>query len=171
MSPREREILPKNDSFNSVEDVLRLPEKKSVSFGSIRIREFNRIVGDHPDVKVGPPVSLSWEHGELPPVTVDDYESNRGPYKRTLRMSSITRKNMLRNVFEVDEDEIRSAEKEVQKIRQSREKSVKQSEASAVVESAVKRAGRKLRKNLIRSLSASSKMLAMSATPMYVQAY
>ena len=171
MSPREREILPKNDSFSSVEDVLRLSAKKSVSFGSIHIREFNRIVGDHPNVRFGPPLSLSWEHGELPPVSVDEYETNRVPYKKMLRMSSITRKNLLRNVFDVDEEEIRSAEEEVQKMWQSREKSMKQSEASAVVESAVKRLGRKLRKNLIRSLSAPSKMLAMSATPMSVQAH
>jgi hypothetical protein len=169
MSPRERLILPKNDSFSSVEDVVDAP-KKSVSFGSIQQREYNRIVGDHPDVRVGPPVTFSWEYSELSPVSVDDYESNRVPYKKLLRMSSITRKNMLRTIFDIPEEDIRLAEKEVQKIRQQRERSAKQSETSAVVESAVKRAGRKLRKNLVRSITASSKIMAMGATPIYMQA-
>lgn len=171
MSPRERESFPYNDSFNSLEEAVLRPQKKSVSFGSIQRREFNRIVGDHPDVKVGPPVSFGWEYGELPSISIDDYESRRTSYKKILRMSSITRKNMLRTVFDVDEEEIRSAEKEVQRIRNSREKSAKQSEPIAVVESAVKRAGRKFRDGLIKSLSASGKMLTMSSMPMSVPVY
>jgi hypothetical protein len=171
MSPRERETLPYNDSFNSVEDVMQLPQKKSVTFGKVHRREFNRIVGDHPDVKVGPPISLDWGYGELPSLLLEEYESNRAPFKPFLRMSSITRKNILRNVFEVDEEEIRSAEKEVQRIRQGREKSAKQSESVAVVESTVLRAGRKLRKGFIRSLSATGKMFVVGSMPMSVHAY
>jgi hypothetical protein len=183
MSPREREVFPHNDSYNSLEDAIgddavevetveTKPPKKTVSFGAVQRREFNRIVGDHPDVKVGPPVSFDWEYGDLPSISLEEYESSRAAYKRLLRMSSITRKNMLRNVFEVDEEEIRSAEKEVQRIRLLREKSAKQSESAAVVESAMKRAGRKLRKGFIKSISASGRMLAASGSmPMSVHAY
>lgn len=184
-----RELLPKNASFNSVADVALInesdgsvvkgstkdnaPSVRQVRFGSIERREYNRMVGDHPDVRVGPPITFSWEFGELPPVPIDVYESEkveRGS-KGLRKMSSITRKNMLRTVFEVSEEEILSAEKEVQKIRKQREQSSKQSETSAVVESSLRRAGRKVRKTLGKALFAMAAVPASPYSVSSVQAY
>jgi hypothetical protein len=140
---------------------------KSISFGDVQIREFNRIVGDHPDVKVGPPVSLSWEYGEQPAVSVDEYEAERSMLRKGVRrMSSITRKNMLHNVFGISEEEIRSAEKEIQRIRKQREQSIKQGKVSARVESGVNRVKRKLSKlvnpeMMLQGLSATAGMMAI----------
>lgn len=184
-----RELIPKNASFNSVADAILINEsdgsfvkeaasesassRRQVRFGSIERREYNRMVGDHPDVRVGPPITFSWEFGELPPVTIDDYESEKAERaSRGLRkMSSITRKNMLRTVFEVNEEEILAAEKEVQKIRKQREHSYKQSETSAVVESSLRRAGRKMRKTLGKALFAMAAIPASPYSASSVQAY
>jgi hypothetical protein len=129
-----------------------------VQFGSIEIREYNRIVGDHPDVRVGPPVSIGWEYATRAPVSIDEYETTRPPYKLFLRMNSITRKNMLNNVFGYSEEEIRSAEKEVQKIRKQREVTNKQGKTGAKVESAVS----SFRRTLRRSFSSENFLKAFS---------
>jgi hypothetical protein len=138
---------------------------KTVRFGVIDQRIYNRIVGDHPEVKVGPPITFSWEYGVLPSTPIDEYEAQKlrssttssnttlsNRYQRSYdglrKLSSITRKNMLRTLFDVSEEEIIAAEREVQQIQKQRERSISQSTASAVVESSFRRAGRKVRKSV-----------------------
>lgn len=89
-----------------------------VSFGSIQVREYNRIVGDHPDVKVGPPISIGWDFVEHSAVSLDDYEATHPRKLFVRRLTSITRKNLLEHVFGIPPEEIAAAEKENQKIRQ-----------------------------------------------------
>ena len=189
MSPRENPPqLPSRDSFNSVESVLEdklefstdvdlhqsrqthdtsLVEGRRVVFGNIQVREYNRIIGDNPSVRVGVPVSLDWQFSELPEMSVDDYENSRPPYKSMLRLSSITRRNILMNVWGFSEEDIAEADKEIQKIkrRQSR------GPASAAIETTTRKAGgvgRKLRKGIMKSLVATSRYMAPH---MMVQAY
>jgi hypothetical protein len=118
--------------------------RKSVSFSVVEIREYNRIVGDHPDVRVGPPISISWEYSEREQQSIDDFETNHPPQKSVLRMSSITRRNILTRVFEVPEEEIRAAEREVQKIQRQREQTNKQGKAGEKVEAVVQAVKRKV---------------------------
>jgi hypothetical protein len=108
---------------------------RRVSFGAIRVREYERIVGDHPDTRIGVPLTIGWGYLEHEVVHIDKYESERSS-KGNLRMSSITRKNILHNVFGIPEEELRAAEKEVQKIKKSRDRSKKQSTVAAKSESA-----------------------------------
>lgn len=144
-------------------------ELRRVSFGAIHIREFERIVGDHPDTRIGVPLSIGWAFFELAPVTIEKYETDKMP-KGNLRMSSITRKNILHNVFGIAEEELRDAEKEVQKIRKQRDGTKNQSKIVGKTESAFKSAKRKIRRvlnaeNFIKGLSAaasSGMMLSMS---------
>lgn len=175
MSPRDNTQLPTRDSFSSVESVLPQHEaktldeeatnasnnnRKSVGFSVIHTRVYNRIIGDNPSVRIGVPVTFSWEYSEIPAVSIDEYERNRSPYKRILRMSSITRKNMLHHVFEIPEEEIANGEKEIQKIKRQNEKGLSvRGSASSVVES-TRKAGRKLRKNIFKSLTATSRMMS-----------
>ena len=69
-----------------------------VQFGAIHVREYERVVGDHPDTRIGVPLSLGWAYYEKESVQIDKYEADR-VRKGNLRMSSITRKNLLHNVF------------------------------------------------------------------------
>jgi len=120
--------LDKEDASTSDESSFS-ESRPRVSFGSIQIREYNRVVGDHPDVKVGPPISIGWEFYEHAPQPLDEYDANSSSRKGLglQRLSSITRKNLLHNVFGVPEEEIRLAEKEVQQILKQRERSKRQS--------------------------------------------
>jgi len=111
---------------NGANDVKR---RRIVSFGPIYVRQYERIVGDHPGTKVGVPVSIGWSYYDdeeqyINPVSLEQYENdrnNRG--KKVLRMSSITRENMLLNVFRIPKKELIEAEKEIKKIRKQRNQS------------------------------------------------
>lgn len=169
MSPREQQInhSASSGSLTSLEASKPLTppvephEATKIRFSTVQFRTFNRIVGDHPDVVVGPPLTFDWQYEESEKVAIEEYEENRPPKRRILRLSSITRKNLLRNVFEVEEDEIIGAEKEIQKIRKQRESTNKQSKTGAKVEGALRSAKRKFlrrftRENVLKGLAAAS---------------
>jgi hypothetical protein len=152
MSPREDQstiyddqMLQDDETEVNIDTTQSQQSMKAVTFGMIEIREYNRIVGDHPDVKVGPPISIGWDFFARDAVPIDEYEAKRPPKRVILRLTSITRKNILRNVFEIPEKEILSAEKEIQRIQKQRERSVKQSKVGAQVEDAIKSRTRGLR--------------------------
>jgi hypothetical protein len=157
-------VAAENDSSQSDIDIEIEPQtRKRVGFGSIEIREYERIVGDHPDVKVGPPIGIGWQYYQKDAESIDTYENNRPPKRYVLRMTSITRKNMLRNVFNISEQEIRNAEKEVQKIQKLRTKSVHQSAVAAKVEDTFRRPFRRFTSSFTSDMM--FKSFAM-ATPM-----
>jgi hypothetical protein len=90
---------------------------RGVSWGPVHVREYERIIADATP-SVGVPIGLGWNSVQRPPVSIERWESDR--IRRTnLKLSSITRKNMMHNVFGFSEKELREAEKENQKIRSS----------------------------------------------------
>lgn len=142
---------------------------RRVVFGSIQVREYERIVGDHPDTRIGVPLTIGWGYVERKSVPIEKYEGDRVP-KGNLRMSSITRKNILHNVFGIPEEELRAAEKEVQMIKKGRERTNKQSKLGAKSESVFKGLRRSVKKVInaeafIKGLSAmASNGMVMSMT-------
>lgn len=74
------------------------PQRRTVSFHSLHIREYDQILGDHPCCTEGPPLSLGWNYRHTPiSVLLDEYENSRPP-RRTrhkLRMGGDTRRNIL----------------------------------------------------------------------------
>ena len=54
-------------------------DPKKVSFDSIEIRQYPRILGDNPSVSCGAPISLSWEYFQDGSVlcSIDDWETMR----------------------------------------------------------------------------------------------
>lgn len=166
MPPRE----PTYSQDYSAHSTISATESKKttrVSFSSIQVREYERIVGDHPDTKVGPPVSIGWKFVENHEVDIDQYEADR-TLKGTRRMSSITRKNLLHNVFGIPEEEIRNAEKEVQKILKSRERTSKQGKVSEKIEATTQSFGRRLKRTfskgqLLKGLAESQRMFPSMA--------
>eukprot|EP00526_Cylindrotheca_closterium_P022750 CAMPEP_0113627954 /NCGR_PEP_ID=MMETSP0017_2-20120614/14480_1 /TAXON_ID=2856 /ORGANISM="Cylindrotheca closterium" /LENGTH=177 /DNA_ID=CAMNT_0000538233 /DNA_START=408 /DNA_END=941 /DNA_ORIENTATION=+ /assembly_acc=CAM_ASM_000147 len=140
-------------------------EARRVSFGAIHIREHERIVGDHPETKVGVPLSLGWGYHDKKSIAIEQYEDER-VLKGNHRMSSITRKRILHTVFGIPEEEIRAAEKEVRIISERNEKSQKKSEKKTKRSSAMKKVGKQVKKILnadafIKGLAAASPGTAM----------
>lgn len=120
--------------------------KRAVSFGLIRIREYNRIVGDHPSVHGGPPLSNGWEFVQKSALQIDVYERRKRQRTSPLLMNSIKREIMLRGVFGVSIDDIRAAEKQVQKIQRQRLQTLNQgNKPGRVVENAMEFAKRRFR--------------------------
>merc|ERR1739841_190423 len=95
-------------------------KRRSVSFGPIHVRQYERIVGDHPETKVGVPLAIGWAYyeDERHPdgISIDRYESDR-IRRGKVRMSSIARKNMMLHVFKFPEEEIKQAEKRSIKLK------------------------------------------------------
>jgi hypothetical protein len=119
--------------------------KKAVSFGLIQVREYNRVVGDNPTVRVGPPMSIGWEFVQKQAVPVDDYEKIKRPRTSDLRiMGSITRKSILRYEFDVSLKEIRAAEKIIRKIQRQRCRTIQQGKMATAIEYAMELAKRKI---------------------------
>uniref|UniRef100_A0A7S1DBE6 Uncharacterized protein n=1 Tax=Cyclophora tenuis TaxID=216820 RepID=A0A7S1DBE6_CYCTE len=144
--------------------------KTKISFGTVGVRTFNRIVGDHPDCKVGPPLTLDWQYMEHEPIDLDQYETSHAEQRRkNLRLTSITRKNLLRNIFEVPEKEILAAEKEVQKILKQRSQTKRQGKTSEKAELFTQSARRKLQRVFSKEriwkgvLDSSSQMFPVTA--------
>jgi hypothetical protein len=96
----------------------------------------------------------------VPEIPLDDYEASHLP-KQNLRLSSITRRNLLVNVWEIPEEEVVSSTKEVQKIRESREQAKKQSKTSERTEAFMESAKRKIRRRGSKILSGMLKTNAM----------
>lgn len=131
-------------------------QRRSVSFGPIHVRQYERIVGDHPETKVGVPLAIGWAYYEddmLPNgISIERYEADR-IYKGKIRMSSITRKNMLLNVFGLAEKDILMAEKRSKKLLKQR--------GSSKSESTLKTIGTKVRKSGITFLKGMSNVAQM----------
>jgi hypothetical protein len=170
MSPLDTDKLYHSDTESTIatNDDSSRTSKKSVSFGVIQVREYNRVLGDNPDVIFGPPISIGWEYTQNDALPMDEYERTKPRRKSSLRMSSVTRRNLLLNVFEVPAEEIRAVEREVQKIQKQRSQTLKQGTAGRVVESAMQSAKRRIRrtfssKDILKSFSqASGGMIPMS---------
>jgi len=130
-------------------------QRRSVSFGPIHVRQYERIVGDHPETKVGVPLGIGWAYSDDEDhpdgISIELYEVDR-IRKGKLRMSSITRKNMMLHVFGFPEEEIKSAEKRSAKLRKQKEKD------AGATQSTFKKFGKKIKKSGISVLKGMSQV-------------
>ncbi len=117
-----REATSKEDSMNSFntsvdnERTSSMKIKaKSVSFKTIEVREYERILGDHPDTTFGPPIAIGWGFIEHDAVDLDDYESQRKKSGIKVLLAH-TRRRILRDVYEYSEKDLRKAELDVSRI-------------------------------------------------------
>ncbi|CAB9510026.1 expressed unknown protein [Seminavis robusta] len=97
---------------------------RSVTFGSVQVREFNRIAGDHPDCAEGPPMSIDWSFAELEPVSVDKHQTTRQGSFTVAPIPSTLRKEILQFGFHVPPQDIKAAEKMATKAARQREQTI-----------------------------------------------
>ena len=85
----------------SESDSPRIAPRKSVRFSSVVIREYPMILGDHPEVSGGPPVTIDWCHNLERCLSVEEYDqlTNSKPrhYSNELRMSESSRSLIILN--------------------------------------------------------------------------
>ena len=93
-----------------------------VKFDSIKIREYDMILGDNPSSSSGPPVTIDWDYNELSSVSLDDYEQHRGPRRSNhqMRMNRMYRTQILCDSAGHTEDEILKVKYDCKKIRKQR---------------------------------------------------
>jgi hypothetical protein len=91
--------------------------KKSVSFSSLEIREYEVVIGDHPCCTRGVPLSLGWEYSEAGFLNLDDYEEGRSPRRSRvdLRTSSEERCEILSDV--ATQHDLRRAQRKMHRVR------------------------------------------------------
>jgi hypothetical protein len=56
---------------------------RTVTFSSVEIREYSRILGDHPCCPSGPPLALGWETERENSFRLEEYERKRDPVRRS----------------------------------------------------------------------------------------
>ncbi|KAL7529503.1 hypothetical protein ACHAWF_003004 [Thalassiosira exigua] len=100
------------------------PEEKStrkVQFGTVLVRKYDMILGDHPSCSYGPPVTIDWDYLEYKPLNVNDYEFHHPPRRnmREMGMNYYYRKGLLSRAGFTDLDFKRS-KKEMNRIKLSR---------------------------------------------------
>lgn len=107
----------------------KLNHRRHVHFDSIRIRRYQVILGDHPDVSVGPPLGLGWNFCSIGPIPLDAYEKHRSEKDRRkgnelVLPAFMRRQILLRNNLSTSA-EIAERVKEVKAIQSQRDLTVK----------------------------------------------
>lgn len=100
--------------------------KRSVSFVSVEVREYDRTIGDNPSCRSGPPLSLDWSYSNKyeQPKALDEYELEREPERihhlEGLRVSKYRRRNLLSFNWGHSQEEMKSARQETKKLQRQR---------------------------------------------------
>lgn len=104
---------------------IRVKPARSVSFDSIFVREYERVLGDNPACGSGPPISIGWSYETVTSTSLEEYEITkpRARSKRELYLSASRRKDLLIHEWGFAEEELRKARNEAQYIQWQRSKS------------------------------------------------
>ena len=110
------------------------PESASLGWAKLYVREYDRIVGDHPSVSGGAPLGLDWNWTESGEQDIDEYERTRG-YRRKGDEMAIPR--MLREIILLEEwgcaqHDLSEAIRATLKIKQQRRTTANNAESAVV---------------------------------------
>ena len=121
ISRKPQLLLVRKSSLLDKTGTTRRSFHKSVSFGSVHIREHNVILGDNPSCSSGPPLSLGWDYADNQAVGVEDQEFEklaRTPYQQLFpKINVYQRKHILIHSCGYSDHELIDARKQVEKVQ------------------------------------------------------
>ena len=101
--------------------------QRGVSFANVNIREYERVLGDNPSVRSGPPISIGWRYSPSPLImSIEDFETGKGPPRSSAEfcVPKIVRESMLKEHAEVSRPMMAAAVRVIQKDKAQRRKTV-----------------------------------------------
>ena len=117
---RKLYLPPPKTQLSDVSEASEDSCRSTISFGSILVREFTRIIGDHPEG----PLSIGWEYSQNDPIPVDEYENIKEhancPLERTTKFERIL---LLHKDYGFTLQELRDAETKAKRAQQRRAQS------------------------------------------------
>lgn len=110
---------------------------KSVSFGTVSFRSYERTVGDHPAVSGGPALDLSWKYHVTEPRSITEYEILRKGRRTGSQMiiKRAERELILRSDLGVSRSEVAFNVRNITKIKNQRRQTLNNLRFSEVEES------------------------------------
>mmetsp|Transcript_34342 Transcript_34342/g.60334 ORF Transcript_34342/g.60334 Transcript_34342/m.60334 type:complete len:319 (-) Transcript_34342:70-1026(-) len=80
--------------------------KRSISFGTVLVRDYDMTLGDHPCCGYGPPLTIDWNYLEYEPIDMNEYEFHHPPRRTTREMgfNYYQRKRLLSDAGFTEED-------------------------------------------------------------------
>eukprot|EP01083_Nonionella_stella_P259490 885931_1 len=143
---RQRGILRLESKISEPQEKPPHRRKRKVHFGTVSVRDYDVILGDHPCCSYGPPLSLDWNFNQQEPIDVNAYEFENIPFRRKslrgLTLNYYQRKHLLSDYSESD---FKAAKKEIKRIKSNRYITMKLA-CFHPVEAAIESARRKLKK-------------------------
>jgi len=124
---------------------------RNVSFTSLKIREFNMTLGNHPSASSGPPVMLDWNsQPQERVIDLDMYERGRQPRRnrKELKLSFEDRRGILEKERGFSVEEVKEAWTEALMIRKQRQETRQQGPGMMMLDEFWESAGRKYRRML-----------------------
>ena len=148
--------LASKSSIRSSPKSSRTRIKKSVSFHQVHVQEYARTIGDHPDVVLGPPISIDWEPHHHEAHDFDDYETTREGRRKgskiDMRIHPNTRNRMMISAG-VSKEEIKAATRAANRVSSQRKSTVASLEVPTItlVEEVAQSLKRKIKRRSWRS--------------------
>ena len=119
---RQRSILRKEPSIPIEPPESMNTRIPKVKFGTVLIREYEIILGDHPCCSYGPPITISWNYCEqYDPCEVDKYEFDNALNRRSMREMMLNYHQRKYLLQDHSEEEFKKVKKEVKRIKSQRD--------------------------------------------------
>lgn len=128
ITKKTRESQKIEEPASTIDQPKTKPRRKTtIQFSTVDIRTYDRIIGDNPACKSGPPITFDWNYVQKEPMDINEFEDTRLPRRtrKHLSLNFTTRRNIMALHFGASREEMDIAEKKVKSIRKQRKKSKK----------------------------------------------
>ena len=123
MSPRHQEMGEAQIEGEPERPPTITRKKREVSFGSVRTRQYQRILTDHPGCSSGPPIGIGWAHRSTEEIELDDCEGERTwDSSPAVPLSTDESKNILKT-WKYSSGEILRSQRQVSRVQSQRKQS------------------------------------------------